>query len=159
MKISARLVVAAIFCSVTLSAASAQTMDKKLRNINNLALVFQELDGVSGQCGVTKSLLTRPVDREVAGMPIRFNGSIYNFEVKVVTVRSEAICFSSVDLTLYRFEAVQLRGDPKPVHAKVVLWEEGTIVAATSSTHGRLIEQTMGELVKEFVSDWKKDNT
>lgn len=159
MKYSGLAVMVSLVCGIAVAGASAQTMDNKLRNVNNLALVFQELDGTSEQCGVGKTMLTKVVDREIRGNSIAFTGSIYNFEIKVVTLRSEALCFSSVDLTLYRFEAVQLRGDSRPVHAKVILWEEGTIVAATSSTHGGLVEKTMGNLVREFVADWKKDNS
>jgi hypothetical protein len=159
MKRLFQLLAAAVLLGLTSGAANAQTIDSKLRGVNNYALVFQDLDVVSGDCGITKKRLSKPIVDGTSGLPIVFDGSVYSFEVKVVTLRSKALCFSSVDVTVYRFEAVKLRADPKPVHAKVIFWGESTILATTSTQHGREVARIMGDLVKEFVNDWAKDNS
>lgn len=159
MKYSIRFLAAAVLLGLASGAASAQTMDGKLRGVTNYALVFQDLDTASRDCGITKGRLTKSVTDGTKDLPIVFDGSIYSFEVRAVTLRSRDLCFSSVDMTVYRFEAVKLRGDPKPVHAKVVFWSESTILATTSAHHAREVARTMGDLVKEFANDWTKDNS
>ncbi|MCK5623384.1 MAG: hypothetical protein KAJ11_13895, partial [Alphaproteobacteria bacterium] len=96
--------------------------------------------------------------REAKAIPIRFDGSIYVFQVRVATLAQPTICFTSADIAVYRFDKVRLTGDKRDLHAKVIIWESGTILGSGPKTHGLDVSRTMAKLMKEFVEDWRKDN-
>jgi len=147
------------FLAISPSSADAQTIDHKLRDITRLALTYEPFDGDSTKCGVQEGNLTSAMGREVKAIPIRFDGSIYVFQVRVSTLAQPAICFTSADISVYRFDKVRLTGDKRDLHAKVIIWENGTILGSAPQTHGQDVARVMAQLMKEFVDDWRKDNS
>ena len=142
----------------TPSPASAQTIDNKLKDVKRLALSFEPFDADSAKCGVHEGNLTSVMGREAKTIPIRFDGSIYVFQVRVLTLAQPAICFTSADISVYRFDKVRLTGDKRDLHAKVIIWENGTILGSAPKSHGRDVARVMAQLMKDFVEDWRKDN-
>lgn len=140
------------------SLAGAQTIDNKLKDVTRLALTFEPFDADSAKCGVAEGQLTGAMFREAKAIPVRFDGSIYVFQVRVSTLAQPAICFTSADIAIYRFDKVRLTGDKRDLHAKVIIWENGTILGSGPKTHGQDVARTMANLMKEFVEDWRKDN-
>jgi hypothetical protein len=138
--------------------AGAQTIDSKLKDVKRLALTFEPFDADSAKCGVDEGRLTRAMGREAKAIPIRFDGSIYVFQVRVATLAQPAICFTSADISVYRFDKVRLTGDKRDLHAKVIIWENGTILGSGPKSHGQDVARTMANLMKEFIEDWRKDN-
>lgn len=154
------------FVLVTLTAAvvapvsaGAQTIDNKLRGVNRLAMAFEPFDADSTKCGISENQLSGVMLREAKAIPVKFDGSIFIFQVRVSTLAQPAICFTSADISVYRFDKVRLTGDKRDFHAKVLIWENGTILGSSPSTHGRDVARTMAQLMKEFVMDWRKDNS
>lgn len=150
------LVLAALLAAPSL--AGAQTIDNKLKDVTRLALTFEPFDADSAKCGVDEGRLTSAMFREGKAIPVRFDGSIYVFQVRVATLAQPAVCFTSADIALYRFDKVRLSGDKRDLHAKVIIWENGTILGSSPRTHGQDVARTMANLMKEFVEDWRKDN-
>lgn len=140
------------------SVTGAQTIDNKLQDVKRLALTFEPFDADSAKCGVEEGRLTGAMFREAKAVPVRFDGSIYVFQVRVATLAQPTICFTSADISVYRFDKVRLTGDKRDLHAKVIIWENGTILGSSPKRHGRDVVRTMGQLMKEFVKDWRKDN-
>jgi hypothetical protein len=140
------------------SMAGAQTIDNKLKEVKRLALTFEPFDADSAKCGVDEGRLTSALGREAKGIPIRFDGSIYVFQVRVATLAQPTICFTSADISVYRFDKVRLTGDKRDLHAKVIIWENGTILGSGPKSHGQDVARTMTQLMKDFVEDWRKDN-
>ena len=140
------------------SLAGAQTIDSKLKDVKRLALTFEPFDADSAKCGVDEGRLTGAMGREAKAIPIKFDGSIYVFQVSVSTLAQPTICFTSADISVYRFDKVRLTGDKRDLHAKVIMWENGTILGSGPATHGRDVARAMADLMKEFVKDWRKDN-
>ncbi|MDH5558135.1 MAG: hypothetical protein OEZ03_12335 [Alphaproteobacteria bacterium] len=140
------------------SFAGAQTIDNKLKGVKKLALTFEPFDADSIKCGVGEGLLASAMEREAKAIPVKFDGSVYIFQVRVATLAQPAICFTSADISVYRFEEVRLSGDKRDLHAKVIIWENGTILGSSPKTHGRDVARTMADLMKAFVNDWRKDN-
>ena len=155
-RIPAFLVLAALLVAPSL--AGSQTIDNKLRDVKRMALTFEPFDADSVKCGVSEGQLTSAMGREAKAIPIRFDGSIYVFQVRVATLAQPAICFTSADIAVYRFDKVRLTGDKRDLHAKVIIWENGTILGSGPQTHGRDVARTMADLMKEFIEDWRKDN-
>jgi hypothetical protein len=150
------MVLAAVLISPSL--AGAQTIDNKLKDVKRLALTFEPFDGDSAKCGIEEGRLTRAMGREAKSIPIRFDGSTYVFQVRVATLAQPSICFTSADIAVYRFDKVRLTGDKRDLHAKVIIWENGTILGSGPKSHGRDVARTMEQLMKEFVEDWRLDN-
>lgn len=140
------------------AAADAQTIDNKLKNVTRMAMTFEPFDADSKKCGVNEGQLSGAMLREAKAIPVKFDGSIYIFQVRVATLAQPAICFTSADIAVYRFDKVHLTGDKRDLHAKVIIWENGTILGSSPKTHGRDVARTMAQLMKEFVEDWRKDN-
>ena len=140
------------------SLAGSQTIDNKLRDVKRMALTFEPFDADSVKCGVSEGQLTSAMGREAKAIPIRFDGSIYVFQVRVATLAQPAICFTSADIAVYRFDKVRLTGDKRDLHAKVIIWENGTILGSGPRTHGRDVARTMANFMKDFIEDWRKDN-
>ena len=155
-RIPAFLVLAALLVAPSL--AGSQTIDNKLRDVKRMALTFEPFDADSVKCGVSEGQLTSAMGREAKAIPIRFDGSIYVFQVRVATLAQPAICFTSADIAVYRFDKVRLTGDKRDLHAKVIIWENGTILGSGPQTHGRDVARTMADLMKDFIEDWRKDN-
>ena len=155
-RLPALMVLAAVLIAPSL--AGAQTIDNKLKDVKRLALTFEPFDADSVKCGVDEGRLTRAMGREAKAIPIRFDGSIYVFQVRVATLAQPTICFTSADIAVYRFDKVRLTGDKRDLHAKVIIWESGTILGSGPKTHGLDVSRTMAQLMKEFVEDWRKDN-
>ena len=155
-RIPAFLVLAALLVAPSL--AGSQTIDNKLRDVKRMALTFEPFDADSVKCGVSEGQLTNAMGREAKAIPIRFDGSIYVFQVRVATLAQPAICFTSADIAVYRFDKVRLTGDKRDLHAKVIIWENGTILGSGPQTHGRDVARTMADLMKDFIEDWRKDN-
>ncbi len=139
-------------------AAAAQTIDNKLRDVRRMALAFEPFDGDSAKCGVSEGALTRSIDSEVKQLPVRFDGSNYIMQVRVVTLAQPDICFTSADISLYRFEELRLTGEPRDVHAKVIIWENGAVLGSDPRSHGLDVVSSMRAMIRSFVEDWKKDN-
>lgn len=139
-------------------AADAQTIDNKLKNVTRMAMTFEPFDADSTKCGVNEGQLSGAMLREAKAIPVKFDGSIYIFQVRVATLAQPAICFTSADIAVYRFDKVRLKGDKRDLHAKVIIWENGTILGSSPKTHGMDVARTMAQLMKEFVEDWRKDN-
>ena len=138
--------------------AGAQTIDNKLQGVTRMAMTFEPFDADSAKCGVDEGQLTGAMMREAKAIPVKFDGSIYIFQVRVSTLAQPAICFSSADIAVYRFDKVRLTGDKRDLHAKVIIWENGTILGSGPSTHGLDVAQSMAQLMRDFVTDWRKDN-
>ena len=155
-RLSAFLVLAVVLIAPSL--AGAQTIDNKLKDVKRLALTFEPFDADSAKCGVDEGRLTRAMGREAKAIPIRFDGSIYVFQVRVSTLAQPTICFTSADIAVYRFDKVRLTGDKRDLHAKVIIWENGTILGSGPKTHGLDVARAMAQLMKDFVEDWRKDN-
>jgi len=155
-RLSVLVVLAAVIFAPSL--AGAQTIDNKLKNVKRLALTFEPFDADSTKCGVHEGHLSSAMGREAKTIPIKFDGSIYVFQVRVSTLAQPAICFTSADISVYRFDKVRLTGDKRDLHAKVIIWENGTILGSGPKGHGRDVARAMGQLMKEFVEDWRKDN-
>ena len=155
-RLSALMVLAAVLISPSL--AGAQTIDNKLKDVKRLALTFEPFDGDSAKCGIEEGRLARAMGREAKSIPIRFDGSTYVFQVRVATLAQPSICFTSADIAVYRFDKVRLTGDKRDLHAKVIIWENGTILGSGPKSHGRDVARTMEQLMKEFVEDWRLDN-
>jgi hypothetical protein len=155
-RLSALVVLAAVLIAPSL--AGAQTIDNKLKNVKRLALTFEPFDADSAKCGVNEGRLTGAMGREAKVIPIRFDGSIYVFQVRVSTLAQPTICFTSADIAVYRFDKVRLTGDKRDLHAKVIIWENGTILGSGPKTHGQDVTRTLAQLMKKFVEDWRKDN-
>jgi hypothetical protein len=155
-RLSAFLVLAAVLIAPSL--AGAQTIDNKLKDVKRLALTFEPFDADSAKCGVDEGRLTRAMGREAKAIPIRFDGSIYVFQVRVSTLAQPTVCFTSADIAVYRFDKVRLTGDKRDLHAKVIIWENGTILGSGPKTHGVDVARTMALLMKNFIEDWRKDN-
>jgi hypothetical protein len=155
-RLSAFLVLAAVLIAPSL--AGAQTIDNKLKDVTRLALTFEPFDADSAKCGVDEGRLTSAMFREAKVIPVRFDGSIYVFQVRVATLAQPKICFTSADIAVYRFDKVRLTGDKRDLHAKVIIWENGTILGSGPKTHGLDVARTMARLMKDFVEDWRKDN-
>lgn len=150
--------VAMIAALLLAPAADAQTIDNKLKNVTRMAMTFEPFDADSAKCGVKEGQLTAAMLREAKAIPVKFDGSIYIFQVRVATLAQPAICFTSADIAVYRFDKVRLTGDKRDIHAKVIIWENGTILGSSPKTHGLDVARTMAQLMKEFVEDWRKDN-
>jgi len=150
------LVLASVLIAPSL--AGAQTIDNKLQDVKRLALAFEPFDTDSAKCGVDEGRLTSAMFREAKAIPVRFDGSIYVFQVRVSTLAQPTICFTSADIAVYRFDKVRLTGDKRDLHAKVIIWENGTILGSGPKTHGLDVARTMAQLMKDFVEDWRKDN-
>lgn len=150
------LVLAALLIAPSL--AGAQTIDNKLKDVTRMALTFEPFDADSAKCGVDEGRLTRAMGREAKAIPIKFDGSIFIFQVRVATLAQPTICFTSADIAVYRFDKVRLTGDKRDLHAKVIIWENGTIMGSGPKSHGQDVARTMADLMKEFVDDWRKDN-
>ena len=155
-RLSAFLVLAVVLIAPSL--AGAQTIDNKLKDVKRLALTFEPFDADSAKCGVDEGRLTRAMGREAKAIPIRFDGSIYVFQVRVSTLAQPTVCFTSADIAVYRFDKVRLTGDKRDLHAKVIIWENGTILGSGPKTHGVDVARTMAQLMKNFIEDWRKDN-
>lgn len=140
------------------SLAGAQTIDSKLKDVKRMALAFEPFDADSAKCGVGEGQLTGAMEREAKAIPVRFDGSIYVFQVSVSTLAQPTTCFTSADISVYRFDKIRLTGDKRDLHAKVIMWENGTILGSGPKTHGRDVARAMADLMKEFVKDWRKDN-
>lgn len=140
------------------SLAGAQTIDNKLKNVTRMALAFEPFDVDSAKCGIEESRLTSAMFREAKAIPVRFDGSIYILQVRVSTLAQPTICFTSADIALYRFEKVRLTGDKRDLHAKVIMWENGTILGSGPKSHGTDVARVMAQLMGEFVKDWRRDN-
>jgi len=154
--LSALMVMAAVLIMPSL--AGAQTIDNKLKDIKRLALTFEPFDADSAKCGIEEGRLTRAMGSEAKSIPIRFDGSIYVFQVRVATLAQPSICFTSADIAVYRFDKVRLPGDKRDLHAKIIIWENGTILGSGPKSHGQDVARIMADLMKEFVEDWRKDN-
>jgi hypothetical protein len=155
-----RLSVLACLASLLMATAqaSAQTIDNKLKDVGRLAMTFEPFDADSAKCGVNEGQLSGTMLREAKAIPVRFDGSTYIFQVRVSTLAQTTICFTSADIAVYRFDEVRLKGDKRSIHAKVIIWENGTILGSSPKTHGRDVARTMAQLMKDFVADWRKDN-
>jgi hypothetical protein len=140
------------------SMVGAQTIDNKLKNVKRLALTFEPFDADSAKCGVDEGRMTGALGRESKAIPIRFDGSIYVFQVRVATLAQPTICFTSADISVYRFDKVRLTGDKRDLHAKVIIWENGTILGSAPKNHGKDVARAMAVLMQDFVEDWRKDN-
>ena len=156
LRLSALAVLAAVLIAPSL--ANAQTIDNKLKNVKRLALTFEPFDADSAKCGVYEGRLTSAMGREAKVIPIKFDGSIYVFQVRVSTLAQPEICFTSADIAVYRFDKVRLTGDKRDLYAKVIIWENGTILGSRPDRHGQDVARTMAQLMKDFVEDWRKDN-
>jgi len=139
-------------------AAGAQTIDHKLKGLTQMALTFEPFDADSVKCGVSEGPLVRAMQRETKAIPVRLDGTAYILQVRVATIAQPRICFTSADISLYRFEKVRLKGDRRDLHAKVIIWENGRILGSDPRTHGRDVARTMAQLMEEFVDDWRADN-
>lgn len=117
--------------------AGAQTSDNKPKDVKKLALTFDRFDVDSTECGVDGGRLTDALGREAKAGPIRFDGSVYVFQVPMATLAQPAICFASADISLYRFDKERLTGDKRDPHAKVTIWENGRIRGSGAKTCGR----------------------
>lgn len=151
-------VVAMITTLLLASAADAQTIDNKLKNVTRMAMAFEPFDADSAKCGVKEGQLSAAMLREAKSIPVKFDGSIYIFQVRVATLAQPSSCFTSADIAVYRFDKVHLTGDKRDVHAKVIIWENGTILGSSPRTHGLDVTRTMVQLMKDFIEDWRKDN-
>jgi hypothetical protein len=140
------------------SSAGAQTIDNKLKGVTRMAMTFEPFDADSAKCGVEEAKLTSAMFRKAEAIPVKFDGSIYIFQIRVSTLAQPAICFTSADISLYRFDKVRLTGDKRDLHAKVIIWENGTILGSGPQTHGADVARTMANLMEEFVRDWRQDN-
>jgi hypothetical protein len=140
------------------SLAGAQTIDNKLKDVKRMALTFEPFDTDSAKCGVSEAQLTSAMFGEAKAIPVRFDGSIFIFQVRVSTLAQPKICFTSADISLYRFDKVRLTGDDRDLHAKVIIWENGVILGSGPKTHGRDVARKMAQLMKDFVADWRQDN-
>lgn len=137
---------------------AAQTIDNKLKNVERMALTFEPFDVDSAKCGVEEGRLTAALGREAKTIPVRFDGSAYVFQVTVATLARPTICFTSADISVYRFGKVRLTGEKREVHAKVIIWENGRILGSGPKCHGREVARAMAQLMKEFIGDWRRDN-
>ena len=117
--------------------AGAQTSDNKPNDVKRLALTFDPFDVDSTECEVDAGRLTDASGREAKASPIRFDGSVYVFQGPMATLAQPAICFTSADISLYRFDKERLTGDKRDLHATVTIWENRRIRGTGAKTRGR----------------------
>lgn len=143
----------------SVGSASAQTVDRSLKRVNNFNLLIGELDKVSAACGVTEPGLIKAVKKGVKRASFTLGGENYDLYVQVISVKKSGECFSSITVQAYYYGELVLPNYPEGNNAEVMLWKNETLAITAERAHGSNVSKLVTQLSQKLVADWKKDNS
>lgn len=151
----------AVIAAVLIAPAAgvAQTLHGTLRDVQNLEIAVEPLDGDAQACGVNETNLSEAVRAGAEHAGFKLDGYDYALYLRISSLPRESDCFSSIDIEVRYLGKLPLPAYPKGNLVRTVLWSNGTIIISPRNVHGREIASVVTHLVKGLVEDWTRDNS
>ena len=141
--------------------AQAQTLGNKLRGINQISLLIEQLDDATKACQITDALIQSAFMYPASGarfVVVKTSINVPNMYFNIVTVRPNQICVSNIDMLLYVDQEVKLKASNRDIYAVIQLWTGGSIRSSANGQHAQAVRDTIERVTKKFITDWNLDN-
>jgi hypothetical protein len=157
------VMIVAVAATLIANQSQAQTPSHLLRGLSQVQVVIEKLHGGSKECGLTEASIRDAIMYPLSSSRVEVvRNSDVAFYVKVNTLYSKELCFSSVSLEVFTYHYVTLKwfGDTTGARrAEVRLWDPpGVIDYSSPSSHAQRILNEIENSVKRFITDWNLDN-
>jgi hypothetical protein len=148
--------------------AQAQMSGNQLRGIDQITLVFEQLDEDQKECQITEALIRESfmypasgarfvVKETMPGVPHGF--PFIHFNITTLSSRQNQACLSNRDMRLRAIQDVKLVASGRNIFGVIQLWFGGGVLQVSpKGRHGQAIREGIEEKTKKFITDWNLDN-